>query len=142
MLLPLLFIAIAILLKVATAAPNFWVYGCQPGNVSSAFPFCDYKLDVSTRVADLISRLDLTEKLGILGSDSKTKVNNCNNMDGGVSRLGIPTYMNLVETNTAVAAACVAENVCATNFPGPANLAGTFNRTLWRNKGEVNVFYV
>ena len=30
-------------------------------------------------------------------------------MDSGVLRLGIPTYMHLVETNSAVASACLKE---------------------------------
>jgi beta-glucosidase-like glycosyl hydrolase len=58
-------------------------------------------------------------------------------MDAGVERLGIPGYMNLVETNSAVASSCVSENVCATNFPSPATLAASFNRSLWHKKGEV-----
>ena len=124
-------------LALTDATPNFWVYGCQPGNVSATLPFCDYNLPINERVNDLISRLDITEKLGLLGSDANTLVNNCNNMDHGVPRLGIPTYMNLVEANSAVASACVAENVCATSFPGPTNLAATFNRSLWHHKGEV-----
>jgi hypothetical protein len=41
-----------------------------------------------------------------------------------------------VETNSAVAAECLGENKCATNFPGPMNLGSSFNRTLWRRKGE------
>lgn len=57
-------------------------------------------------------------------------------MDHGVPRLGIPPYMHLVETNTAVASACLADGKCSTNYPGPTGLGATFNRSLWRMKGE------
>jgi beta-D-xylosidase 4 len=30
---------------------------------------------------------------------------------------------------------CYGENKCSTNFPSPANLAASFNKTLWRLKG-------
>eukprot|EP00697_Spironema_sp_BW2_P017465 gnl/Spiro4/9155_TR4822_c0_g1_i1.p1 gnl/Spiro4/9155_TR4822_c0_g1~~gnl/Spiro4/9155_TR4822_c0_g1_i1.p1 ORF type:complete len:824 (-),score=178.02 gnl/Spiro4/9155_TR4822_c0_g1_i1:109-2538(-) len=116
--------------------PNYYVWGCLPGNISSGFRFCDSNLTIGERVSDLIQRMTLLEKLAILGPDSvHTTVSTCNMMDSGVLRLGIPAYMNLVETNTAVASACIKPGVCATNFPGPANLAASFNRTLWRAKG-------
>eukprot|EP00911_Craspedida_sp_UC1_P001116 UC1_evm1s838 len=43
--------------------------------------------------------------------------------------------MHLVETNTAVASTCLGANQCSTNYPGPAGLGATFNRTVWRTKG-------
>eukprot|EP00005_Dracoamoeba_jomungandri_P000876 CAMPEP_0174251866 /NCGR_PEP_ID=MMETSP0439-20130205/1559_1 /TAXON_ID=0 /ORGANISM="Stereomyxa ramosa, Strain Chinc5" /LENGTH=746 /DNA_ID=CAMNT_0015332303 /DNA_START=231 /DNA_END=2471 /DNA_ORIENTATION=- len=75
--------------------------------------------------------------MSLLGADTvNTKVGSCSCMDSGIPRLGIPHYMNLVETNTAVAAACLEPGKCATNFPGPGGLAASFNRTLWHLKGE------
>ena len=58
-------------------------------------------------------------------------------MDHGVPRLGIPAYMHLVETNTAVASTCLAPGKCSVNYPGPTGLGATFNRTVWRRKGEL-----
>jgi hypothetical protein len=48
--------------------------------------------------ADLVSRLTLEEKVGLMSADTHTHVDACNMMDHGVPRLGIPPYMNLVET--------------------------------------------
>jgi xylan 1,4-beta-xylosidase len=120
----------------AHALPNGYAWGCL--NISKALPFCDPKLPVQARVSDLLSRLTLEEKLLLMGPDTvDTGVGSCDCMDAGIKRFGVPNYMNLVETNSAVAAECLGENKCATNFPGPMNLGSSFNRTLWRRKGEV-----
>ena len=72
------------------------------------------------------------EKFGVLGADTEhTGVNGCACMDGGVLRLGIPRYLNLVETNSDVDSNCLADFKCATEFPGPMNMGATFNRDLW-----------
>ncbi len=91
------------------------------------------KLNVSARVADLVSRLTLTEKLGMLGPDINgtcssfpnflcllimtIDVDTCNCLTQGVPRLGIPNYMQIVEVNSAVASTCWGTNKCATVFP-------------------------
>lgn len=116
--------------------PNGYAWGCL--NISSALPFCNPSLTVEERLTDLVSRMTEEEKLGVLGADTKhTQVSGCTCMDGGVLRLGIPHYVNLVETNSDVDSSCLADNKCATEFPGPMNLAATFNRSLWQQKGEV-----
>ena len=52
--------------------------------------------------------------MGLMGADTKhTKVDACSNMDAGVKRLGIPNYLNLVETNSAVDSACLGKEKCA-----------------------------
>lgn len=116
--------------------PNFYVWGCLPGNVSADFPFCDSSKTVEDRLDDLIGRLTTEEKIGLMSADSTTHVSTCNFMDSGVMRLGIPHYMQLVETNTAVASTCLGPYKCSTNYPGPTGLGGTFNRTLWWAKGH------
>jgi beta-glucosidase-like glycosyl hydrolase len=40
------------------------------------------------------------------------------------------------ETNTGVSSVCLQKDRCATTFPSPAALASSFNRSLWRHKGE------
>jgi len=64
--------------------------------------------------------MSFDEKAGVMSSDSATKVSSCNMMDHGVPRLGIPPYMHLVETNTAVASKCLGPDKCSTNYPGTA----------------------
>jgi beta-D-xylosidase 4 len=85
------------------AYPNFWVYGCSAGNGAYGLPFCDSSLSISSRVADLIGRLSLDEKMGLMGTDHNVYDNSCVLFDSGVTRLGIPAYMNLVEANTVSA---------------------------------------
>eukprot|EP00008_Paramoeba_atlantica_P009980 CAMPEP_0201481994 /NCGR_PEP_ID=MMETSP0151_2-20130828/6242_1 /ASSEMBLY_ACC=CAM_ASM_000257 /TAXON_ID=200890 /ORGANISM="Paramoeba atlantica, Strain 621/1 / CCAP 1560/9" /LENGTH=701 /DNA_ID=CAMNT_0047864447 /DNA_START=732 /DNA_END=2837 /DNA_ORIENTATION=+ len=58
-------------------------------------------------------------------------------MDAGASRLGIPPNLNLVETNSAVSSVCLGRNKCPTEFPAPACLAASFNRSVWHYKGTV-----
>eukprot|EP00727_Mastigamoeba_balamuthi_P010649 m51a1_g6206 hypothetical protein (850) ;mRNA; f:140331-144109 len=96
--------------------------------LSRKLPFCDPSLPLAARISDLVSRLTLSEKAG---------KDTCAFVDHGVGRLGVPAYMHLVETNTAVASACVAQGKCATTFAAPAMLAASFNRSLWRAKGAV-----
>ena len=57
--------------------------------------------------------------------------------DDTYRRLGLPPYAWLMETNTAANAACLNGTRCATNFVGPEGLAASFNRSVWRSKGEV-----
>ena len=54
------------------AFPNGYVWGCLPGNVSAGLPFCNSSLPVAARVYDLVSRLTLKEKLGLLGGDENS----------------------------------------------------------------------
>ena len=81
-------------------------------------PFCDASKTVDARLDDLIQHLTLEEKIGLLSADNHTKVSSCNLMDSGVARLGIPPYMHLVETNTAVASTCLGVGKCSVNYPG------------------------
>lgn len=54
----------------------------------------------------------------------------------GVPRIGLPSYLWLVEANTVVSSACTSQ-WCATTFAGPVSMAATWNRTAWRWKGRV-----
>ena len=83
--------------------PNGHVWGCLPNNVSAHHKFCDHTLPTAERLADLVSQLSLEEKIGLMCADKHTHVDSCNMMSAGCLRLGIPSYMHLVETNTAVA---------------------------------------
>jgi hypothetical protein len=130
-----------VLLAVAVAdpgstLPNGHAWGCLPGNISASKPFCDASRPIAERVANLVSLLTLDEKIGFLSADNHTHVDACNMMSSGCIRLGVPPYMHLVETNTAVASTCLGPNKCSTNYPGPPGLGASFNRSLWRAKGH------
>ncbi|EGD72964.1 hypothetical protein PTSG_12201 [Salpingoeca rosetta] len=92
-------------------------------------PFCNTSLSIGARLDDLIGRLSLQEKAGLIGPDPVTSP--CAFLDFGVKRLDIPPYLYLVETNTAVAFACIiSQDMCATTFIGPTGLGAAFNRVV------------
>ena len=115
--------------------PNY--QGCMD-NVSSKLAYCDARKSFDERVAALVSSLNVTEKSRRMYSC----VDNCDTCPCGVPRIGLPPYAYLVEVNTAVAAVCLSTAStssprCATVFSGPLGIAATFNRTVWRQKGDV-----
>jgi beta-glucosidase len=75
---------------------------------------------LQTRVADLLSRLTLEEKISLLGYNSK-----------GVPRLGIPAYNWWNEALHGVARAGM-----ATVFPQAIAMAATFNDSLVKEIGD------
>ena len=109
-------------------------HGCLDRAVRG-LPFCDPTLPVAARVADLVARMTLEEKIGLTGADLK-KDGSCDTKDAGVPRLGVPPMQWLVETNSMAASACY-NGTCATSFPSAQNLASSFNRTVFRAKGVV-----
>lgn len=113
-------------------APNYW--GCQD-EVAQALPYCDPSLSIDNRLQDLLGRLTLEEKVAALSPNPHKDT--CMVHTSNVSRVGLPDYMWLIETNTAVASACIAPNKCATEFAGPLSMAASFNRTSWYLKGSV-----
>ena len=109
-------------------------HGCLD-RAARALPFCDNTRPIADRVADLVSRLTLAEKIGLTGADLK-KDGSCDTKDPGVPRLGVPPMQWLVETNSMAASACY-NGSCATSFPSAQNLAASFNRTVFNAKGAV-----
>jgi hypothetical protein len=65
-------------------------------NVSKDLPFCNPKLSLNERLDDLISRLTLAEKQGLISPDILKKIDDCTCMDSGVPRLGIPSNLQVV----------------------------------------------
>uniref|UniRef100_A0ACD5ZZ54 Uncharacterized protein n=1 Tax=Avena sativa TaxID=4498 RepID=A0ACD5ZZ54_AVESA len=71
----------ALLLPMAAAGkpPSF---SCGPGAAQGRYAFCDQRLPVERRAADLVARLTLAEKVWQLGDKAPA-----------VPRLGVPSYM-------------------------------------------------
>ena len=108
------------------------VYACQTAR-TKVMGFCDGSKSFVERASDLLQRLSTKEKLSLMGAHGPDI---CAFEDGGVPRLDIPSYTWCTETNTGVSSVCLQEGRCATTFPSPAALASSFNRSLWRRKGE------
>jgi hypothetical protein len=90
-------------------------------------------LSVDARVDHLVSSLSLAEKVSRMYSC----VDQCDTCPCPVDRLGLPPFAYLLEANTAVAAKCLGPGKCATVFPGPLGLGGSFNRSVFESKGHV-----
>jgi beta-glucosidase len=86
-----------------------------------SFPFRDEHRSIDSRVADLISRLTLEEKISLLGYNSKA-----------VPRLGIPAYNWWNEGLHGVARAGL-----STVFPQAIGMAATFNDSLLQEVASV-----
>ncbi len=68
---------------------------------------------------------------------AKPGTDGCAFEDSGVPRLDIPVYAWTEEANTGADSSCLGPGRCVTTFPSPANLAASYNRSLWRTKGMV-----
>jgi hypothetical protein len=109
--------------------PNF--HGCVDP-VATALPYCNASLPIDARLDDLVGRLTLEEKIGLISPAQHGPT-----LSKGVDRLGLPGYNWLTEANTAIQAACIGPDRCPSQFPGPLNMASSWNRTNWRTKGSV-----
>ena len=102
------------------------------GNPALAgFPFCDKSLPINVRVADLVSRLTLKEKVGSMVDAA-----------ADVSRLGIPRYewwSEALHGVSYIGPGTRFSNVVpgATSFPMPILTAASFNSSLFQAIGKV-----
>ena len=117
----------------SSGVPNF--HACLTPE-SKSYGFCDTTLSTADRVADLLSRLTLEEKVYMTQPQEKFG-NVCGTTTGELERLNISQYTWLIETNTNVASSCLATDHCATTFIGPEGMGASFNRTSWAAKGTV-----
>lgn len=109
------------------------VFACDvAGNPSlAAYGFCNTDLKIEYRVADLVARLTLQEKIGFLVSKSN-----------GVTRLGIPTYEWWSEALHGVSYVGPGTHFSgqvpgATSFPQVILTAASFNVSLFQAIGKV-----
>ncbi|EGD74749.1 hypothetical protein PTSG_06114 [Salpingoeca rosetta] len=87
----------------------------RPPRATKELPVCNSSLSICARLDDLIGRLSLQEKAGLIGPDPVTSP--CAVVDYGVKRLDIPPCLHLAEMNTAVGSACIiSQDKCATTF--------------------------
>ncbi|KAF2325092.1 hypothetical protein GH714_022731 [Hevea brasiliensis] len=106
-------------------------FACDPKDeVTRNLPFCQAKLPIQDRVKDLIGRLTLSEKVGLL-------VNNA----AAVSRLGLDGYEWWSEalhgvSNVGPGTKFGAGFPGATSFPQVITTAASFNTTLWEAIGR------
>ena len=101
--------------------------------------FCDRSAPVSERVADLLPRLNLTDKIGQTGMVATA-----------VPAWGMQEYNFGGEALHGVWASCISDNfttpthkptgrlLCPTQFPAPIHMSCAFNRDLWRQMADVS----
>jgi beta-D-xylosidase 4 len=108
-------------------------YGCQNA-ASKTRKYCDVSLSDEERVADIVGKLTLAEKIAF-GSPTKKPFCACHT----APTAGLPDYKWLTEANSCIDSPCHpgAEGKCATIFVGPNNMAASFNRSSWYAKGDV-----
>lgn len=111
-------------------------FACGDGGNASSFGFCDKSLGADARVADLVKRLTLQEKITFLVNSA-----------GSVSRLGIPKYewwsealhgVSYVGPGTKFSSVVPG----ATSFPQPILTAASFNNSLFETIGRVTILLV
>ncbi len=90
------------------------------------YKFCDVSASIDDRVADLVSRLTLKEKIGALGTKTPD-----------LPSVGLPTYNWWSEATHGISHVGNDDTTPGeTNFALPITTACSFNRSLWRSTGS------
>ena len=88
------------------------------GESASAYKFCDTGLSAAERAADIVGRLELSEKPALMTARHSAPV----------ERLGIPAYDWGVNSIHGDQVSCGTH--CATNYPLPSAIGATMNMSL------------
>ena len=114
-------------------APQY--HGCLEPKATQ-LPYCDASLSHAARVEDILKRLTIDEKVGLLSGVDAPEYCHCHTAP--VPRIGLPDWTWLTEVNTQ-AGGCTTNDTshCSTVFIGPAGIAASFNRSSWWAKGDV-----
>ena len=97
----------------------------DPSSAFSKQPWCDATLPIDARVADMLSRMTLDEKISNLDTDA-----------GAIASLGLNAYNWWSEATHGIShVRNDAATPYETNFAFPITTAMSFNRTLWRDTG-------
>ena len=110
----------------AAPAASASMLACLPPH--DHYPFCDASLSVPARISDLVSRINDTDKPGLLTARGLQ----------ALPALGVPAYYwgtNCIHSISDLAS-CVTDSHnqtrCPTNFPSGPSFAATFHRGLIR----------
>lgn len=128
----LIFLVIFLLTSRIIVAKTREAFACDPTNsATKELAFCKKDLSTAERVKDLIGRLTLHEKVGLL-------VNNA----APVPRLGIAGYDWWSEalhgvSNVGPGTKFGGDFPAATSFPQVITTAASFNTSLWEQIGKV-----
>ncbi|CAK0841634.1 unnamed protein product [Prorocentrum cordatum] len=101
---------------------------CSGGDPSVSLAFCDPKLSMDERAADLVGRLTLLEKQSLLDNDA-----------AAVPRLGLPPYQWWSEGLHGPLEPCVSDGgvtKCPTSFPAASAMAAALNDSLYLAVGS------
>jgi beta-D-xylosidase 4 len=112
-------------------------HGCLEPN-ATRLRYCDSSLSAAARVEDILTRLTIDEKIGLLSPHDAPEYCRC--LTAPVTRIGLPSWTWLSEVNSGAAGGCSGKNGtgrCPTVFIGPAGVAASFNRSSWWAKGDV-----
>jgi hypothetical protein len=128
---PLLIMLLTIPSLLRTAVAGTPPFSCGPGATTKAYAFCDSRLPLERRAADLVARLKLAEKVSQLGDEA-----------AGVPRLGVPPYKWWSEGLHGVSFwghGMHFDGVVSriTSFPQVLLTAASFDDDLWYRIGQV-----
>ena len=93
----------------------------------SSQPWCDYKLPIDERVADMVDRMNISEKIATLDTSAPA-----------IESLGLNSYNWWSEATHGISHFHVnnsGSTPWSTNFAFPITTSMSFNRSLWRATG-------
>lgn len=114
------------------------VLSCATPPLSQA-KFCNATLPVGERVADLLPRLSLQQKIGqtAMVAPAVPELGMIKYNFGGEALHGVWSSCTVDNVSTAGRPA-TGRTVCPTQFPAPIHMASSFNRELWHGMADAS----